>query len=107
MRNTRIGQQRSEPLPWRWETKCREANTLLVLPGATRIANRVWAEEVRELERFGFVETWDGDEALKARRYICELCGEELQLKMYDGGELGRHTYAVCTIRGCGWWLEF
>jgi len=30
-----------------------------------------------------------------------------LDLRVYIEQELGKHTYANCTMTGCHWWVEF
>ena len=108
MRNARIGSQPKEPLPWRWQIVCRKARVLLGLPGAVRIADRPWVDEVLGLIRFGFHLSWDPQAAFEARTYVCELCGNDMDLRMFISEEgLGTHTYAYCTMRDCHWWLEF
>lgn len=106
MRRTRIGSPRKS-LPARWEVLCRNARVLLPLSPAVRIADRLWRDEMRELRRWGFEESWDHAAVEEARGHVCEFCGNDMDLRVYVEHELGKHTYAFCTMRGCHWWLEF
>jgi hypothetical protein len=107
MRNTRIGQHKTEPWPWRWQLICRRANPLVPIPEVTRIANRAWNDEVVELVRWGFRPTWTPSDCETARSFVCELCGNDMDLRAFVEPELGKRTYAYCTMAGCHWWLEF
>lgn len=91
MRHTRIGSP-AKTFPARWQV---------------RVADRSWREEVRELQLFGFQESWDRSAVQEARSHLCEFCGNDMDLRVYIEPELGKHTYAYCTFKGCHWWLEF
>jgi hypothetical protein len=106
MRHTRIGSP-ARTLPNRWQVICRNARVLLPLLPAVRIADRLWRDEVRELCTFGFEESWDAAAVEEARSYVCEVCANDMDLRVYVEHELGKHTYAYCTMTGCHWWLEF
>lgn len=102
----KIGHHR-EPLPWRWHFICRSARLLVPIPCVTRIADRAWNDEVMDLVTAGFRLTWNPEDCERARSFVCEFCGNDMDLRAFVETQLGKRTYAYCTLVGCHWWLEF
>lgn len=106
MRHTRI-ESPARTLPDRWQVICHNARVLLPLVPPCGSRTGPWRDEVRELRTFGFEEGWDPAAVDEARTHICNYCGNDMDLRVYSHCELGKHTYAYCTMAGCHWWLEF
>jgi hypothetical protein len=106
MRHIKL-RSRRKPWPWRWQLVCSHARLLSPLPSVPRIADRAWNDEVIRLISQGFRLTWNPEDCERARSYVCEFCGNDMDLRAFVEPQLGKHTYAYCTMQGCHWWLEF
>jgi hypothetical protein len=70
-----------------------------------RIADRSWMEEFDELSAQGFVWRFDSNDWETARSNVCNRCGEDMDFRGFEHGDVAYRAYALCVI--CGWWMEF
>jgi len=57
-------------------------------------------------ETSGSIECFDRAVVHEARSYVCEFCGNAIDLRVYPVGAR-KATYTFCTLESCHWWLEF
>lgn len=76
----------------------------LTLP-RPRVADRDWMEEFDELTEQGFVWHCDRDEWSAQLPPMCWRCGDEMELRGFQRGDVAYRAYALCVM--CGWWMEF
>ena len=70
-----------------------------------RIADRSWIEEFDDLSVQGFVWRFDRNDWEAARSNVCTRCGEDMDFRGFEHGDVAYRAYALCVI--CGWWMEF
>jgi hypothetical protein len=70
-----------------------------------RIATRSWMEEFDDLSAQGFVWRFDRNDWEAARSRICTRCGEDMDFRGFERGDVSYRAYALCVM--CGWWMEF
>ncbi|MDQ3766903.1 MAG: hypothetical protein M3346_06110 [Actinomycetota bacterium] len=70
-----------------------------------RIADRSWMEEFDDLSEQGFVWRCDRSDWETARSSVCTRCGEDMDFRGFERGDVAYRAYALCVM--CGWWLEF
>jgi hypothetical protein len=78
---------------------------MIVRPDRPRIATRSWFEEVDDLDAQGFVWGFDSTDWEAARPRMCTRCGEEMDFRGFERGDVAYRAYALCIM--CGWWMEF
>ena len=70
-----------------------------------RIADRSWMKEFDDLAEQGFVWRVDRSGWETARSRVCARCGEDMDVRGFERGDVAYRAYALCVM--CGWWLEF
>lgn len=78
---------------------------MIVRLGRPRAATCSWMEEFDELSAQGFVWRFDRNDWEVARSRVCTRCGEEMDFRGFERGDVAYRAYSLCVM--CGWWVEF
>jgi len=70
-----------------------------------RIADRSGMEEFDDLSEQGFVWRFDRSDWETAPSRVCTRCGEDMEFRGFERGDVAYRAYALCVM--CGWWKEF